>query len=81
MKILWYSQVIHDLNYVEIAFGPSASNNTSIIHGINDRTIYSEIDTNAFYESPQETQDNSSRDSSEDDFMYVDGIVHYTKRS
>ncbi|CAC5383214.1 unnamed protein product [Mytilus coruscus] len=75
------TQDIHDLNYVEVAFGPSNSNNTSFIHGINDRTIYSDIDTTAFFESSQETQDNSSRDSSEDDFMYVDGIVHYTKRS
>ncbi|VDI50284.1 Hypothetical predicted protein [Mytilus galloprovincialis] len=63
------------LNYAEVEFeaGPTAS--TSIIHGHEDRTIYSEIDVLRLANAIP-----SSSDSDEDDFVYVDGIENYNKK-
>ncbi|CAC5383226.1 unnamed protein product [Mytilus coruscus] len=63
------------LNYAEIEFEARPTASTSIIHGHEDRTIYSEIDLLRLANVIP-----SISDSDEDDFMYVDGIENYKKK-
>ncbi|VDI42358.1 Hypothetical predicted protein, partial [Mytilus galloprovincialis] len=68
------------LHYVEVVFDPLNQTNEAHIHGINDRTIYADIDTGAVgmpLEESEEEVDNED----DDDFMYIDGIIDYTKKS
>lgn len=55
----------------------------SHIHGINDRTIYSDIETGVVGVPLDEsdTDDDDKNEDDEDDFMYIDGIIDYKKKS
>ncbi|XP_063418553.1 uncharacterized protein LOC134701344 [Mytilus trossulus] len=68
------------LHYVDVVFDPINQTNEAHIHGINDRTIYADIDTGAVgmpLEESEEEVDNED----DDDFMYIVGIIDYTKKS
>ncbi|XP_052079807.1 uncharacterized protein LOC127717963 [Mytilus californianus] len=64
-----------NLNYAEVIFEAVPSTSTSIIHGKEDRTIYSEIDLLCHADVIP------SGSESDDDFMYVDGIENYKKQT
>lgn len=51
--------------------------NEAEIRGINDRTIYADIDTGAVGVPLEE----SAESDDDDDFMYIEGIIDYTKKS
>ncbi|CAC5411483.1 PVRL1 [Mytilus coruscus] len=68
------------LHYVEVVFDPLNHTNEAHIHGINDRTIYADIDTGAVG-MPLEESDEENNEDDDDDFMYIDGIIDYTKKS
>lgn len=53
--------------------------NEAEIHGINDRTIYADIDTGAVGVPLEESAE--SDDDDDDDFMYIEGIIDYTQKS
>ncbi|CAC5380201.1 unnamed protein product [Mytilus coruscus] len=67
-----------DLNYSEIVFEERQSSSPLVIHGIDERTIYSDIVVGAQLSNQLPNNDSSSE--SEDDFIYVDGIENYTER-
>ncbi|XP_052103130.1 synaptogenesis protein syg-2-like [Mytilus californianus] len=67
-----------DLNYAEIVFEDRQLPGPVIIHGIDDKTIYSDIVIGDQFPNLLSTNDSSSE--SEDDFIYVDGIENYTER-
>ncbi|CAG2250186.1 unnamed protein product [Mytilus edulis] len=60
------------LNYSEVVFDAGYSSKSNIIHGANDKTIYLEID---LVQSASYKLD-SCDTSSEEDFIYIDGIVN-----
>ncbi|CAG2200360.1 unnamed protein product [Mytilus edulis] len=65
-----------DLNYAEIVFEDPQLSCPVIIHGIDDKTTYSDIVIGAKPPNLLSTNDSSSE--SEDDFIYVDGIEKIT---
>ncbi|CAC5380192.1 unnamed protein product [Mytilus coruscus] len=67
-----------DMNYAEIVFDDQQLPCPVIIHGIDDKTIYSDIVVGAQLPNLLSTNDSSSE--SEDDFIYVEGIENYTER-
>ncbi|CAC5420413.1 unnamed protein product [Mytilus coruscus] len=68
------------LHYVDVVFDPLNPINEAHIHGINDRTIYADIDTGAVGMPLEESEEEEDEDD-DDDFMYIDGIIDYTKKS
>ncbi|CAC5420421.1 unnamed protein product [Mytilus coruscus] len=68
------------LHYVEVVFDPLNQTNKAHIHGINDRTIYADIDTGAVGMPLAESEEEGDNED-DDDFMYIDGIIDYTKKS
>ncbi|CAC5399969.1 unnamed protein product [Mytilus coruscus] len=60
------------LNYSEVVFEAGPSSNSDIIHGANDKTIYSEIDLASSARFDHDCSDTSS----DEDFIYIDGIVN-----
>ncbi|XP_052079793.1 uncharacterized protein LOC127717954 isoform X2 [Mytilus californianus] len=64
-----------NLNYAEVIFEAGPSTSTSIVHGKEDRTIYSEIDLLCHADAIPSSSE------SDDDFMYVDGIENYNKQT
>lgn len=71
------------MHYVEVVFNPLYPTKEARIHGINDRTIYADIETGVVG-VPQDESDKEDDDKNEDDnddFMYIDGIIDYTKKS
>ncbi|XP_052103119.1 uncharacterized protein LOC127736596 isoform X2 [Mytilus californianus] len=69
-----------NLNYAELVFeaaGPSTETHSrSIIHGAEDRTLYSEIDL-----LRRASARPSTNGSDDDDFMYVDGIENFSRKN
>ncbi|CAC5393267.1 unnamed protein product [Mytilus coruscus] len=64
-----------NLNYAEVIFEAVPSTSANIIHGKEDRTIYSEIDLLCHADVIPSSSE------SDDDFMYVDGIENYNKQT
>ncbi|CAC5361915.1 unnamed protein product [Mytilus coruscus] len=62
------------LNYADVVFQPSSQNEVRII-GLEDRTVYADVDTSFAAAFLPEKQSETS--SSEDDFIYVDGIENF----
>lgn len=67
-----------DLNYAEIVFENRQLSCPVIIHGIDNKTIYSDIVVRTQLPNLLSTTESSSE--SEDDFIYVDGIENYTEK-
>lgn len=67
-----------DLNYADIVFEDRQLPSSVIIHGIDNKTIYTDIIVGTQPQNRLSTIDSSSE--SEDDFIYVDGIENYTER-
>ncbi|CAG2229364.1 unnamed protein product [Mytilus edulis] len=67
-----------DLNYADIVFEDRHLPSSVIIHGIDNKTIYTDIIVGTQPQNQLSTIDSSSE--SEDDFIYVDGIENYTER-
>lgn len=76
--VSWLQITGADLNYAEIEFENRQLPCPVIIHGIGDKTIYSDIVVGAQLSNRLSTTESSSE--SEDDFIYVDGIENYTER-
>ena len=64
-----------------MSFNPS-SGPSFIIHGKNDKTVYSNVDLSIRVSPLPLADKDSDSDDKDDDFMYVDNIKKYTmKRS
>jgi hypothetical protein len=69
-----------DLNYSELVFSPSACSRF-IIHGMENKTIYSEVDLSIRVSPLQSSDEENNIDSEDDDdFMSVEDIQKYMKR-
>ena len=69
-----------DLNYSELVFSPSACSRF-IIHGMENKTIYSEVDLSIRVSPLQSSDEENNIDSDDDDdFMSVEDIQKYIKR-
>jgi hypothetical protein len=69
-----------DLNYSELVFSPSACSRF-IIHGMENKTIYSEVDLSIRVSPLQSSDEENNIDSEDDDdFMSVEDIQKYIKR-
>ena len=71
----------NDLNYSELVFSPSACSRF-IIHGMENKTIYSEVDL-SIRVSPLQSSDeenNIESDDDDDDFILAKDIQKYIKR-
>lgn len=64
-----------NLNYAEVIFEAAPSTSTGVVHGKEDRTMYSEIDLLCHADAIPSSSE------SDDDFMYVDGIENYKKHA
>lgn len=60
-----------------MVFQPTSQNEIRII-GFEDRTVYADVDTRFAAALPSETRSETS--SSEDDFVYVDGIENFIEK-
>ena len=70
----------NDLNYSELVFSPSACSRF-IIHGMENKTIYSEVDLSIRVSPLQSSDEENNIDSEDDDdFMSVEDIQKYIKR-
>jgi len=70
----------NDLNYSELVFSPSACSRF-IIHGMENKTIYSEVDLSIRVSPLQSSDEENNIDSDDDDdFMSVEDIQKYVKR-
>jgi len=70
----------NDLNYSELVFSPSACSRF-IIHGMENKTIYSEVDLSIRVNPLQSLEEENNIDSDDDDdFMSVEDIQKYIKR-
>ena len=70
----------NDLNYSELVFSPSACSRF-IIHGMENKTIYSEVDLSIRVSPLQSSDEENNIDSEDDDdFMSVADIQKYIKR-
>ena len=68
-----------DLNYSELVFSPSACSRF-IIHGMENKTIYSEVDLSIRVSPLQSSDEENNIDSDDDDdFMSVEDIQKYMK--
>ncbi|XP_071149213.1 cell adhesion molecule DSCAM-like [Mytilus edulis] len=67
------------LQYAEVTFQDQPITQEVVIHGIADRTIYSDIDFMTQYEA-QPCGRSKSDSESDDDFMYVDGIENFVEK-
>lgn len=65
------------LNYADVVFQPTSQNEVRII-GLEDRTVYADVDTYGAGSLLPETRSETS--SSEDDFVYVDGIENFIEK-
>ncbi|CAC5386358.1 unnamed protein product [Mytilus coruscus] len=65
------------LNYSEVVFEAGPSSIANIIHGANDKTIYSEIDLASSARFHHDCSDTSS----DEDFIYIDGIVNLERKN
>ncbi|XP_071148042.1 kin of IRRE-like protein 1 [Mytilus edulis] len=66
------------LNYADVMFEPSGSQDPARIIGLDDRTVYADVDISLGAQCPSGRQSNTS--SSEDDFVYIDGIENYIEK-
>ncbi|CAC5368471.1 unnamed protein product [Mytilus coruscus] len=66
------------LNYADVVFQPSSSQDEVRIIGLENRTVYADVDTAGFSRSIPDIQSDTS--SSEDDFVYVQGIENYIEK-
>ncbi|CAG2248792.1 unnamed protein product [Mytilus edulis] len=67
------------LQYAEVTFKDEPMTQEVVIHGIADRTIYSDIDfMTKHVEQPCSRSESDSE--SDDDFMYVDGIENFVEK-
>lgn len=73
---LFFSQE-NRLNYADVVFQPTSRNEVRII-GLEDRTVYADVDTYGAGALLPETRSETS--SSEDDFVYVDGIENFIEK-
>ncbi|XP_063418514.1 neural cell adhesion molecule 2-like [Mytilus trossulus] len=71
------------LHYVEVVVDPLDPTKEVRIHGTNDRTIYADIETGVVGVPLNEIDrdDDDTDEDDDDDFMYIDGIIDYTKKS
>ena len=71
----------NDLNYSELVFSSSACARF-IIHGMENKTIYSEVDLSIRVSALQSSdeENNIDSDDDDDDFMSVEDIQKYIKR-
>ena len=70
----------NDLNYSELVFSPSACSRF-IIHGMENKTIYSEVDLSIRVSPLQSSDEENNIDSEDDDdFMSVEDIQKYIRR-
>jgi hypothetical protein len=68
------------LNYSELVFSPSACSRF-IIHGMENKTIYSEVDLSIRVSPLQSSDEENNIDSEDDDdFMSVEDIQKYIRR-
>ncbi|CAC5393297.1 unnamed protein product [Mytilus coruscus] len=67
------------LQYAEVIFENEPMTQEVVIHGIADRTIYSDIDFMVQHVA-QPCSRSESDSESDDDFMYVDGIENYAEK-
>ncbi|XP_052063311.1 uncharacterized protein LOC127702980 [Mytilus californianus] len=65
------------LNYAEVVFEAGPSSNSNIIHGANDKTIYSEVNLALSARFHHDCSDTSS----DEDFIYIDGIVNLERKN
>ncbi|CAC5394947.1 unnamed protein product [Mytilus coruscus] len=65
------------LNYADVVFQQTSRNELRII-GLEDRTVYADVDTSVAAALLPETRCETS--SSEDDFVYVDGIENFIEK-
>lgn len=67
------------LQYAEVFFEDVPTMQEVVIHGIGDKTVYSDID---FMEQhvAQASNKSESDNESDDDFMYVDGIENFVEK-
>lgn len=66
------------LNYADVVFEPSLSQDEVRIIGLEDRIEYADVDIALVAPSSPETRSDTS--SSEDDFVYVDGIENFIEK-
>lgn len=65
------------LNYSEVVFQAGPSSNSNIIHGADDKTIYTEIDLASSARFHHDCSDTNS----DEDFIYLDGIVNLERKN
>lgn len=65
------------MNYADVIFQPSSSQHEIRIIGLEDRNVYTEVDTSVTVRLPEVQSDTSSSD---DDFVYVDGIPNFIEK-
>ncbi|CAG2232728.1 CADM4 [Mytilus edulis] len=66
------------LNYADVVFQPSASQEPVRIIGLENRTVYADVDTSQVAIGRPENRSDTS--SSDDDFVYIDGIENYIEK-
>ncbi|XP_052081077.1 uncharacterized protein LOC127719071 [Mytilus californianus] len=67
------------LQYAEVIFEDVPTVHEVVIHGIGDRTVYSDIDFMTQHVA-QASNKSESESESDDDFMYVDGIENFVEK-
>ncbi|CAC5393288.1 IGDCC4 [Mytilus coruscus] len=65
-----------NLNYAEVIFHTKPTTNEIVVHGKEDRTIYSEID----HLKRADALPSSSESDSDDDFVYIEGIQNFLRK-
>lgn len=66
------------MNYADVVFEPSSAQQAARIIGLEDRTVYADVDVSLVALFSPETRSDTS--SSEDDFVYVEGIENYIEK-
>ncbi|XP_076088315.1 neural cell adhesion molecule 1-like [Mytilus galloprovincialis] len=67
------------LQYAEVFFEDVPTMQEVVIHGIGDKTVYSDIDFMAQHVAKASNKSESDSES-DDDFMYVDGIENFVEK-
>ncbi|XP_071148145.1 uncharacterized protein [Mytilus edulis] len=66
-----------NLHYVEVVFETKHNTEETVIHGLEERSIYSDID----HLAKAVALPSSSESESEDDFVYVEGIQNFSRKT
>lgn len=65
------------MNYADVVFQPSSSQNEIRIIGLENMTVYADVDTSVHVGLPDIQSDTSSSD---DDFVYIEGIQNFIEK-